>query len=143
MEELSSLSALIEQGYGEAEDLNCAEKILRGANKVYRLGLDTEALKLASGFGGGMAIGDKCGALTAAIMVLGRVFVKDRAHEDTKIKKLTTELFDSYKKEMGSIDCIPLMAAHRTPEIKCRQVIFKAAEILDSIVLREKAGEGL
>lgn len=131
------LTEMIKQGFGEKEDLNCAEKILQGANVAYGLGLDKEALKLASGFGGGMAIGDKCGALTAAIMVLGRLFVKDRAHESTKIKELTKEFFNEYKKEMGMIDCAPLIRTYRTKELKCRNIIIKASEILDMIVKRE------
>lgn len=131
------LAELIKNGFGEKEDFNCAEKILRGANIAYNLGLDKEALKLASGFGGGMAIQDKCGALTAAIMVLGKLFVKERAHESEKIKELTRELFDEYNKEMAYIDCQPLKEMYRTEEIKCRNVILKAAEILDKIVLRE------
>jgi len=132
------LRDLIEQGFGEKEDLNCAEKILQAANIAYNLGLDKEALKLVSGFGGGMAIEDKCGALTASIMVLGKLFVKERAHESTKIKELTKELFEEYKKEMGSIDCAPLKEKYRTEELKCRNIIIKAAEILDRIVEREK-----
>ncbi|MCX7708805.1 MAG: C-GCAxxG-C-C family protein [Clostridia bacterium] len=131
------LAELIKQGFGEKEDLNCAEKILQGANIAYKLNLDKESLKLAAGFGGGMAIGDKCGALTAAIMVLGKLFVKDRAHESTLIKKLSKQLFDEYAKEMESIDCIPLKQKHATPELKCRNVVFKAAEVLDRIVERE------
>ncbi len=131
------LKEMIEQGFGENEDLNCAERILQGADIAYGMGLDKEALKVAAGFGGGMAIGDKCGALTAAVMVLGCLFVKDRAHESTKIKALTKELFDAYRKEMGAIDCIPLKQSHATPELKCRNVILKAAEVLDGIVMRE------
>lgn len=131
------LSELIEQGFGEKEDLNCAEKILYGANAAYNLGLDREALKLASGFGGGMAIEDKCGALTASIMVLGRLFVKNNAHESTRIKDLTKELFEKYQNEMGSINCAPLKGQYRTEELKCKTVIVKAAEVLDSIVSRE------
>ena len=57
------LSELIKNGFGEQEGLNCAEKMLHGANVAYKLGLDKEALKLASA-GGGMGIEDKCGALT-------------------------------------------------------------------------------
>ncbi len=132
------LTELIKQGFGEKEDLNCAEKILQGANIAYKLGLDKEALKLASGFGGGMAIEDKCGALTAAIMVMGALFVENRAHESTRIKDLTKELFQEYKKEMGSIDCAPLKEMHRTEELKCRNVVIKAAEVLDKIVKRER-----
>jgi C_GCAxxG_C_C family probable redox protein len=131
------LTNLLKQGFGEKEDLNCAEKILQGANIAYNLGLDKESLKLASGFGGGMAIEDKCGALTAVIMVLGRLFVEDRAHESTRIKDLTKELFEEYRKEMGSIDCAPLKEMHRTEELKCRNVTIKAAEALDRIVKRE------
>ena len=131
------LRNLIEQGYGEKEDLNCAEKILFGANQVYHLGLDQRSLKLASGFGGGMAIGSVCGALTAAIMVLGVLFVKNSAHESSKIKDLTQELFTTYRTEMGDIDCTPLKAHHRTEDIKCRYIIAKAAAVLDTIVKRE------
>ena len=137
------LTDLLRDGFGEKEDLNCAEKILQGANIAYKLGLDQEALKLAAGFGGGMTIEDKCSALTASIMVLGRLFVKDRAHESTRIKELTMELFREYKKEMGTIDCAPLKEKYRTEALKCRNVIFKASEILDRIVERELANRDI
>jgi len=132
------LSNLIERGYGEAEDFNCAEKILYGANEVYKLGLDHQSLKISSGFGGGMTIGSVCGGLTAAIMVLGILFVKDRAHESSKIKTLTQELFDTYQKEMGDINCTPLKNRYRTEDLKCRHVVAKAAAILDAIIKRER-----
>ncbi|NLM04479.1 MAG: hypothetical protein GX214_05610 [Clostridiales bacterium] len=131
------LAELLTNGFGEKEDLNCAEKILYGANEVYKLGLDKEALKMAAGFGGGMAIEDKCGAITGAIMVLSKLFIKDRAHESTKIKELTVELFERYREEMGDIDCAPLKDKYRTVEYGCKYVIIKAAETLDSIVERE------
>lgn len=133
------LADLIRNGFGEKEDLNCAEKILYGANIAYDLGLDKEALKLVAGFGGGMAIEDKCGALTASIMVLGKLFIKERAHESEKIKQLTRKLYEEYRKEMGHIDCAPLKKMYRTEELKCRNVILKAAELLDSIVLEAKS----
>ena len=34
------LSELIKNGFGEQEGLNCAEKMLHGANIAYKLGLD-------------------------------------------------------------------------------------------------------
>lgn len=133
------LADLIRHGFGINEDLNCAERILAGANIAYNLGLDKDSIKLAAGFGGGMGIEDKCGALTASIMVLGRLFVNERAHESTKIKELTRELFEEYEKEMGTIDCAPLKERYRTEELKCRNIILKAAELLDRIVAREMA----
>lgn len=92
---------------------------------------------MAAGFGGGMAIEGDCGALTAAVMILGRLYVKERAHESAKIKELTKELFDKYQKAMGETDCAPLKAKYRNDEVKCRLVILKAAEVLDEIVTRE------
>ena len=50
------LKELLETGYGVKEDLNCAEKILYGANRAYQLGFDRDDLKVAAGFGGGMAL---------------------------------------------------------------------------------------
>jgi C_GCAxxG_C_C family probable redox protein len=135
------LYELLKNGFGKDRDFNCAEKILYGANEAYQLGLNHDALKMAAGFGGGMAIEGTCGALTASIMVLGRLFVKDNAHESTRIKELTKELFQEYQKAMGAIDCAPLKAKYRTEAIGCRDVIFKAAEILDGIVERERKKE--
>jgi C_GCAxxG_C_C family probable redox protein len=137
---MEMLKKLMEQGFGDKEDLNCAEKILWGANTAYNLGLNRNDLKLSSGFGGGMGIEDKCGALTASIMVLGRLFIKERAHESDKVKKLTQELFREYKKAMGSIDCAPLKERYKTEELGCKDVIIKAAEVLDNIVKRELGG---
>jgi C_GCAxxG_C_C family probable redox protein len=128
---------LIKNGYGQAQDFNCAEKILYGGNEAYKLGLNRETLKISAGFGGGMAIGSVCGALSASIMILGILFVQNNAHESSKIKDLTKELLSKYEEAMGEIDCTPLIKAHRTKEEKCNNVILKAAEILDSIVSRE------
>lgn len=70
-------------------------------------------------------------------MVLGKIFVKNNAHESEKIKALTKELFDRYKEEMGSIDCEALKEQYRTEELKCKNIIVKAAEILEDIIQRE------
>lgn len=132
-----TLYELLESGYGKDEDLNCAEKILYGANEIYDLGLDKNALRLASGFGGGMGIESVCGALTGSIMVLGRLFVEEKAHESTRIKEISSQMLVRYEREMGYIDCTPLKKSYRTEQIKCDRVILKAAEILDDIIARE------
>lgn len=131
------LKNLIENGFGNDRKLNCAEKILYGANEVYNLGLSDDALKLAAGFGGGMAIEEACGALTASVMVLSKLFVENTAHESDRIKKLTSELLSKYEREMGSIVCKPLKKNHRSLFKGCNKIIIKAAENLDYIVKRE------
>lgn len=132
------LKELILKGYGEEEDFNCAEKILYGANEAYQLGMTKEAMKLSAGFGGGMGIGSVCGALTAAVMVLSHLYVERCAHEGPRIRELTQELFQEYEKTMGEIHCIPLKERYRTEEYKCRDVIVRAAEVLDQIITKEQ-----
>jgi C_GCAxxG_C_C family probable redox protein len=123
----------------EKEDLNCAETILFGANRVYGLGLNRKALKLAAGFGGGMGIEATCGALTGAVMVLGRIFAREKGHDTPRLKELCAEFLEEYRLQMGSIDCKPLKDRHRTEELKCRNVVLRSAEILEQLIDRESA----
>jgi C_GCAxxG_C_C family probable redox protein len=131
------LKELIQEGYGVKEDLNCAETILYAANQVYHLDLNSDSLKLAAAFGGGMGIESVCGVLAGSLMVLGRLFIKETAHKHPEIKELSKELFDTFQKEMGDILCKPLKDNYRTEEKKCREVILKGAEVLDRIISRE------
>ena len=131
------LSELVNAGYSDEHDLNCAETILYGSNKVYGLELDKNALRLAAGFGGGMGIEAFCGALTGSIMVIGRLVTRDRAHETPRVKELCSEFLEAYKREMGSLDCAALKERYRTDKLKCRVVIARAAEILESLLERE------
>ncbi|NCO23521.1 MAG: hypothetical protein COZ07_02420 [Candidatus Infernicultor aquiphilus] len=102
------LKELIQEGYGVKEDLNCAETILYAANQVYHLNLNSDSLKLAATFGGGMGIESVWGVLAGSLMVLGRLFIKETAHKHPEIKELSKELFDTFQKEMGDILCKPL-----------------------------------
>ena len=131
------LKELIQEGYGVKEDLNCAETILYAANQVYHLNLNSDSLKLAAAFGGGMGIESVCGVLAGSLMVLGRLFIKETAHQHPEIKELSKELFDTFQKEMGDILCKPLKDNYRTEEKKCREVVLKGAEVLDKIIIRE------
>jgi len=128
---------LLKNGFGDLEDYNCSEKILFGANKAYNLGLDKKALRLSSGFGKGMAIEGLCGAVAASIMVLGTIYVEKVAHQSEEIKDLTKEFLEKYNQDMGDINCKYLRDKYQTEEYKCRNVILKAAEILDQIISRE------
>jgi C_GCAxxG_C_C family probable redox protein len=136
------LSELVESGYGEEHDLNCAETILWGANAVYELGLDRNALRLAAGFGGGMGVEATCGALTGAIMVIGRMFTRDRGHESPRVKELCVRFLEAYRARMGSIDCAPLKARYRSEELKCRAVVLESARILEKIIAELQAAPG-
>lgn len=127
------LSEMIRSGYGMEEDYNCAEKILYGANRAYGLGLEPETLRLAAGFGGGLAIGEVCGALCGAVMVLSLLHVETVAHQSATLKPSTRELLEEFRSEMGCIDCTTLKEKYRTPEQKCLSIIERTALILDRL----------
>jgi len=127
------LKKLIEDGFGKKEKFNCAEKILYGANQVYNLGLSEDALNMSKGFGGGMGVESTCGALTASVMVISKLFM----HDNNKIVDISKEMLNSYKYDMGDIDCKPLKRNYRSLFSGCDKVVIKAAEHLDIILNRE------
>lgn len=132
------LADLLKNGFGQAEDFNCAEKIIHGANRAYQLGLSPEALKLSGGFGGGMAVGRTCGAVAGAVMVISHIFIEDRAHASPRLKQVTQKFIEDYLREMSSLDCDELKEQHYSPDYRCRDIIVKAAELLDDIVRAER-----
>lgn len=132
------LKQKINKYYGKEYDLNCAETVLYAANEEYNLNLDKDALKTMAAFGGGMGIEDVCGAATGALAVLGILFVKDRAHEDEKIKLLSQEFFKKFEEKLGTKVCKNLKEKYRNDEIRCSYIIDTAAEVLEEIIIREK-----
>ncbi|WP_300366423.1 C-GCAxxG-C-C family (seleno)protein [Brachyspira sp.] len=125
-------------GFGKKEDLNCAEKILYGANKVYELGINKNDLKLAAGFGGGMGVGITCGILTGGIMALAKAFIEDRGHEGTLLKEIEVEYINKFNDKMESINCDTLVEKYRHPEEGCSYLIFEAAKIFDELMEKYK-----
>jgi coenzyme A diphosphatase NUDT7 len=136
---MNTIKSIIQEDRSNYKDLSCAEKILYAANEAYDLNLDGEALKLAAGFGGGMGIESVCGALTAGIMAIGKLYTEDRAHTSPKVKELSQQFLNTYKEKMDSLLCNELKAKHANPEIKCKFIILEAAELLDEVIQKEMA----
>jgi C_GCAxxG_C_C family probable redox protein len=126
--------------------LNCAQSVL--LSYANELNLDEmTALKIAAGFGGGMAIAETCGAVTGAYMVLG---MKVQG-EDKTIQEIKTETKTAVKKfnelfiaKHGSLKCKKLLGVDiSTPEgsavaneknlfnVICSDLVGSAAEILE------------
>lgn len=131
------LLELILNGFGNEEDYNCAEKLLYGANEAYNMNLGPEALKIAGGFGGGMYVGDKCGAVTASIMVLSYFTNDSVAHQSPRLGELVKEFQIRYTTKNGTTMCEPLKENYRTADTGCLNIIADAARILDEIIERE------
>lgn len=130
---------------------NCAQSVL--GVFCADIGLDREtAMKLASGFGAGMARKQEvCGAVSGAIMVIG--LKHGQAREDDKAAKeaayrLSRELMDRFQVEFGSCLCRELLpgldlateAGHMRykaegwSERVCRPCVRAAVRILEKIL---------
>lgn len=125
--------------------LNCAQSVLLSFATELKLD-DMVALKIASGFGGGMAMAETCGAVTGAYMVLGlkvqtegKTIQEIKAESKTAVKKFN-ELFIA---KHGSLKCKKLLGvdisapegAAEANEKKlfdtvCVELVASASEIL-------------
>jgi len=127
--------------------LNCAQSVLLSYARELNLD-EMTALKIAAGFGGGMAMAETCGAVTGAYMVLG---LKAQS-EDKTVQEIKTETKVAVKKfnelfiaKHGSLNCKKLLGVDiSTPEgsaeanernlfdTVCAELVGSAAEILET-----------
>jgi C_GCAxxG_C_C family probable redox protein len=129
---------------------NCCQAML--ATYGPRFGLERElALKVASGFGGGIGhLGESCGAVTGALMVIGLkqggTSVDDRDSSE-KTYGLVNEFVKRFKARNGSILCRELLGCDiSTPqglenarnkglfEERCPNFVRASAEILEELL---------
>ena len=91
---------------------SCAQAIVAAFGDQH--GLDTQqALRVAGGFGGGMArMGETCGAVTGALMVIGLLYGKTRPGDDAakeKTYQVVHQFVDEFRTRHGSILCRDLL----------------------------------
>lgn len=131
-------------------DFNCAQSILSTYAIQYGLNRDT-ALKLATGFGGGMArLGRTCGAVSAGFMVIGLKYgmgIKEDIDVKEKTYQLIREFSDQFQGIYGSSTCKELLGCDINTldgknyysqneffDRKCLKYVKTAAEILEKIL---------
>ncbi|MFX0163142.1 MAG: C-GCAxxG-C-C family protein [Candidatus Hodarchaeota archaeon] len=129
------------------EGFSCSQALL--STYGVEFGLDREtALKVSGAFGGGMGrMGETCGAVTGAFMVIGLKYgntrVDDRQAKE-KTYSLVKEFVDKFKSRNGSIVCRELLGCDiSTPEgmeiakeknlfaTLCPKLVSDAAEIIE------------
>jgi C_GCAxxG_C_C family probable redox protein len=133
-----------------SEGFMCSQAVLTAYAE--RFGMDREtALKVSAAFGGGMGrMGETCGAVTGAFMVIGlkygRITVQDtQSHEKTN--RLVREFVDRFKAINGSIVCRELLGCDlSTPEglktfvdkklrdMLCTKLVRDAAEVVGQLL---------
>jgi C_GCAxxG_C_C family probable redox protein len=114
---------------------NCAQSVFNTFCEDLHFDKD-RALNLARGFGGGMGgMGEICGAVSAAIMVIG-LHLGNVITDEYKLKELTEQkvntLLENFKELHGSYYCKDLLdgCSLKTPSGKNE---FKEKELLNNV----------
>jgi C_GCAxxG_C_C family probable redox protein len=100
---MKSKSLLVDEQFSK---FNCAQTVF--SLFAPELGIDEKtALKIASGFGGGMACAETCGAVTGAYMVIGMKHGHSTPEPDKKAntKTLVKKFNEKFIAEHGSLIC--------------------------------------
>ncbi|MBF0506748.1 MAG: C_GCAxxG_C_C family protein [Nitrospirae bacterium] len=134
-----------------SSDFNCAQSVLASFAGDYGLE-ETNALKLACGFGGGIGhTARTCGAVTGAFMVTGLKYGK-YTPEDKAVKPLTygkvKEFIAEFEKRHDSIECKQLLGIDISSEkgleearekglfkTVCFKIVEDAVDILEKVIL--------
>ena len=94
-----------------ADGLDCSQVVFGYGAEI--AGLDPEeAMKIASGFGGGMFRGETCGCVTGAIMAIGYAFGHCRAGETDEKQEVmakVAEFQEKFTAVNGSLLCRELL----------------------------------
>ena len=132
------------------EGFSCSQAIFSAFSE--KLGVPRDlAFKIASGFGGGMSrMGETCGAVTGAFMVIGLKYSSTSAKNveaKEKTYTLVRDFAERFKKLYGSLKCKELIHCDLiTPEDRelakkknifndlCQKFVRSAAEILKEIL---------
>jgi C_GCAxxG_C_C family probable redox protein len=135
------------------EGFNCTQAVLSTYGPQF--GLDREsAVRIARAFGSGMGMGETCGAVTGALMVIGlkhaglkgrSLFSKDRTED------IAREFVARFKARNGTTECRELLGcdvslfeglktAKKEKHFKkrCPKFVQDAAEILEEILVEEQ-----
>jgi C_GCAxxG_C_C family probable redox protein len=130
-------------------DCSCSQAVFGAFAPEFGVDEDT-AVRVASGFGGGMRMGDTCGALTGAFMALGLALGGDAsrtAEGRQAVSDAVIACTRRFRDSHGALACRDLLGCDiHTPEgkqlaldrnlfeTKCRDLVRDAATIVESLV---------
>ena len=116
------------------KDQNCAETVLHIINDEYHLNLTEDDFLLIGGFGGGCGCGITCGALTASIAALGKLYIKDRAHATEGFMPMCREFVEEFKKSLSSIECSTLKPQNFEEGKRCIKTVNQACDLFENFI---------
>ena len=121
----------------------CSESVLDTLNKFYDLGIEREAIALATGFPYGFGNGGNvCGAVAGATMALGKVFGRtEKLAPVSQILQLVRELNDDVAEHFGSSICPEIIKDYQFNDpdrkVHCTSVVHEVIKSFAKIMVRE------
>ncbi len=130
-----------------ADGFSCAQSVFSSFATEDGLAEDL-ALRLAAPFGAGFGrLGETCGALSGALLVLGLHYAKSRPEYKDEIYAITREFIETFRQQNGALVCRELLGHDiSTPEGLqaaraagifgkiCPSVVEKTARALDDFL---------
>lgn len=119
---------------------NCAETLLHACNETYHLNITEDDMRMMAGFGGGMFIGNACGALVGSIAALSKMSCPTKAHDMLpELRPLIQKHTRNFKEILGNLDCAHIKPIYHDPDpnIKCIHTCLLAAKALEKTIEEE------
>jgi C_GCAxxG_C_C family probable redox protein len=133
--------------------INCAQALLSTYGP--RFGLDQEhALRVSGAFGSGMGLGDTCGAVTGALMVIGLKYARIKGGvylSREKTYDVAAEFITRFRERNSTVVCRELLGCDISTregfkeakkekyfKKRCPKYVQDAAEILEEILARDE-----
>ena len=114
---------------------NCSESVLRAATDVLGIPVDEQALRMTTGFGGGIGhAGCVCGALAASVMSLGLLKGRTDATQSREEAYALSEEFHRRFQEKFGATCCRALNPHpfetREHLVNCVKITGNTAKLL-------------
>ena len=114
---------------------HCSEVIFAHIGRFYDPEFDPGLMKLATGFGGGIAEeADVCGALVGGVMLIGYLYGRSSLAEDqSRCWELSRAFRRRFLEELGGTTCYYFTKGHFNPDNHrkcCYDVVLEAARML-------------
>ena len=109
------------------EGYNCAESIIKSYNEEHNTDIP---VALGSGMGTGITVGSLCGAVNAAVLVLGYLKGREDNSKSIDARAYSRELMKKVREKYDSEICLDL----KKNKISCSEIIDFTYDALNEIV---------
>lgn len=127
--------------------LNCAESTLRCLIEEGVIDAPPEAVRMMTGFGGGMQRGTTCGAVVGAVAALGWATGRTEPGQSREASaRVVREFLRRFEESFGTLDCRTLQVTYvKDHALKsegmyrsCTVFVEKAVELVREILEKER-----